>query len=161
MRLTPQRPARAAAQQSLQSGNADQALAIYRALVEADPQDRESRMGVAAALAALQRKEEALAEYEQISADWPDFPFAYIRQGILLEEQGDLAGAITAYQAAVRIAPDNADAHFTLAYAYRRSGQLEQAVAAFEAGLALDPSRESARQALDELSVQLEVGEQP
>ncbi len=145
---------RAAAQQSLQSGNADQALATYRALVEADPQDRESRMGVAAALAALQRSDEALAEYQQISVDWPDFPFALIRQGMLLEEQGELAYAIEAYQSAVRIAPESADAHFTLAYAYRRAEQRDLAIAEFEAGLQLDPSRDSAREALEALQVQ-------
>ena len=144
----------AAAQQLLQSGNADQALATYRALVEADPQDRESRMGVAAALAALQRSDESLMEYEQISADWPDFPFAYIRQGMLLEERGDLANAITAYQSAVRIAPDNADAHFTLAYAYHRTGQRDQAIAEFEAGLQLDPARDGARQTLESLQAE-------
>ncbi|MEZ4771390.1 MAG: tetratricopeptide repeat protein [Caldilineales bacterium] len=118
-----------------------------------DREDRESRMGVAAALAALQRDDEALAEFRQISADWPDFPFARIREGMLLEEVGDLAGALDAYRLAVAIAPDNADAHFTLAYAYRRDGQLDQAIAEFEAGLALDPAR-TARQALEELQAQ-------
>ncbi len=108
-------------------------------------------MGVAAALAALERSDEALAEYQQISADWPDFPPARIRQGEILEQQGDMAAAIAVYEEAVAAAPDNADAHFALAYAYRRAGQIEQAIAAFEAGLALDPNRQAAQEALDAL----------
>ncbi|MCB0039001.1 MAG: glycosyltransferase family 39 protein [Caldilinea sp.] len=145
---------RAAAQQLLQSGDAEGALAAYRALVATDRQDRESRMGVAAALAALQHKDQALAEFRQISADWPDFPFARLREGMLLEETGDLAAAIAAYRSAVAIAPDNADAHFTLAYALRRDGQRDLAMAEFQAGLALDPSRDSARQALEGLQAE-------
>ena len=111
-------------------------------------------MGVATALAALQRNEEALAAFRQISADWSDFPYAHLREGTLLEETGDLAGAIVAYQAAVAIAPDNADAHLTLAYAYRRDGQRDLAITEFQAGLALDPARDSARQALEGLQAE-------
>ena len=54
-----------------------------------DGEDRASRMGAANALAALGRSDEALAAYEAISVDWPDFPFARIRQGALLEDLGD------------------------------------------------------------------------
>jgi len=54
----------------------------------------------------------------------------------------------------VQAAPDNADTHFTLAYALRRAGQTTEAIAAFEAGLQRDPTRDSARQALDELQAQ-------
>ncbi|HRE35344.1 MAG TPA: tetratricopeptide repeat protein, partial [Sphingopyxis terrae] len=71
--------------------------------------------------------------------------------GALLEEQGDQAGALAAYREAVGVAPDNADAHFTLAFALSRAGQNAAAIEAFEAGLAIDPGRESARQALDAL----------
>ncbi len=143
--------ARVQADQTLQAGQPAEALAIYQQLVAVDGQDRASRMGVANALAALGRFDEAMAEFEAISAGWPDFPFAHIRQGALLEERGDLEGALSAYREAVRIAPDNANTHFTLAYALRRAGQRDEAIAAFEAGLELDPSRDSASQVLEAL----------
>jgi tetratricopeptide (TPR) repeat protein len=108
-------------------------------------------MGVANALAALGRVDQALAELGAISLDWPDFPFSLIRQGALLEEQGHVEGALAAYREAVRIAPDNPDTHFTLAYALQRAGQRAEAVAAFQAGLALDPGRSAARQTLEEI----------
>ena len=92
---TPTKPAspqqqRDQAETLLQAGQADQALALYQALVRADPQDRDSRMGVAASLAALGQVNEALAEYEQIGVEWPGFPFASVRRGELLEAQDDL-----------------------------------------------------------------------
>ncbi len=146
--------ARVEAGQALQAGQPDQALAIYQQLAALDSQDRASRMGAANALAALGRSDEALAGFDAISAEWPDFPFARIRQGALLEDLGDPEGALAAYRAAVQAAPDNADTHFTLAYALRRAGQTPEAIAAFEAGLQRDPTRDSARQALDALQAQ-------
>lgn len=143
--------ARVQADRDLQFGKPAEALAVYQGLVDVDAQDRASRMGAANALAALGRSDEALAALAAISAEWPAFPFAAIRRGALLEEQGDQAGALAAYREAVRVAPDNADTHFTLAFALRRAGQSAEAISAFEAGLAIDPSRESARQALDAL----------
>ncbi len=143
--------ARVQADRDLQFGKPAEALAVYQQLVAVDAQDRASRMGVANALAALGRTDEALAALAAISAEWPDFPFAAIRRGALLEEQGDQAGALAAYREAVAVAPDNADTHFTLAFALRRAGESAEAIDAFEAGLAIDPNRESARQALDAL----------
>lgn len=143
--------ARVQADRDLQFGKPAEALSVYQQLVAVDAQDRASRMGVANALAALGRTDEALAALAAISAEWPDFPFAAIRRGALLEEQGDQAGALAAYREAVAVAPDNADTHFTLAFALRRAGQSAEAINAFEAGLAIDPGRESARQALDAL----------
>jgi tetratricopeptide (TPR) repeat protein/4-amino-4-deoxy-L-arabinose transferase-like glycosyltransferase len=145
---------RVEADQALQTGQPDRALDIYQQLAAVDSQDRASRMGVANALAALGRSDEALAALEAISVEWPDFPFARIRQGALLEDLGDQEGALAAYRAAVQAAPDNADTHFTLAYALRRAGQTSEAIAAFEAGLQRDPTRDSARQALDALQAQ-------
>jgi len=142
---------RARADQALRAGKAAEALVIYQALAAVDGQDRASRMGVANALAALGRIDQALAELGAINLDWPDFPFSVIRQGALLEEQGHVEGALAAYREAMRIAPDNPDTHFTLAYALHRAGRRAEAIAAFEAGLALDPGRSAARQALEEI----------
>jgi tetratricopeptide (TPR) repeat protein len=141
--------ARLEADQALQAGRPAAALAIYRQLTAADGRDRASRMGAAEALAALGRSDEALAEFGAVSVDWPDFAAPYIRQGAILEEQAAGAAALAAYRTAVGVAPDSADARFTLAYALARAGQRGEALAAFEAGLALDPSRSGERQALE------------
>ena len=89
--------------------------------------------------------------YEQISADQPDYPFAYVRRGELLEQRGEIDAALDALRAAAAVAPENADVQFTLAYALQRAGLTDEAIAAFEAGLALDPNRQAAQEALDAL----------
>jgi tetratricopeptide (TPR) repeat protein len=81
----------------------------------------------------------------------PSYPFAYVRQGEILDELGLPDQALTAYRAAAAAAPDNADAVFTLAAVYRKRGMTSEAIVAYEAGLAIDPTREPARLALEEL----------
>jgi Flp pilus assembly protein TadD/uncharacterized membrane protein len=135
----------------LESGQSQQALTLFQLLVQANSQDRGSRMGLAAALAAQERIDEAMTEYDRINTEWPDFPYAWVRQGELLEQEGDLTDAIARYRSAATVAPNNPDARLVLAYALSRSGQVKEAIAEFEAGLALDPTREAARQALDRL----------
>ena len=142
---------RAEAETALRAGRAEDALAAFQVLADADPTDTASRMGAAEALAALGRVDEALAAYQQISADFPDFPFAHVKRGELLEQQQDVAAALDAFRAAVEVAPANADVQFTLAFALRRAGLVDEAITAFEAGLALDPNRQTALEALDAL----------
>lgn len=142
---------RAQAEAALRAGQPEEALALYQALAAANPGDTASRMGVGAALTALGRVDEALAVYQQINQDLPDFPFAHVRRGELLEQRQEMAAALDAFRAAAAAAPQNADVQFTLASALRRAGLTEEAIAAFEAGLALDPDRSEARQALEEL----------
>ena len=75
----------------------------------------------------------------------------YIKQGEILDELGQADQALVAYQAAVTAAPDSADALFTLGSAYRRRDRTQEAIDAFQAGLAIDPNREGPRRALTEL----------
>ncbi len=74
-----------------------------------------------------------------------------MRRAELLEQTGDRRAAIRDFRAAARIAPDDADVRFALAYALARDGQRNAAIEEFEAGLKLDPSRDGARAALERL----------
>lgn len=142
---------RAEAEKLLEAGQPAQALAILQEVVAANPADRAALMSRAKALAALDRTDEALAEYTQITKRWPDYPWALVRRGELFEKAGDTRAALREYRAAVKAAPANADIQFTLAYALARAGQKRDAIKAFEAGLKLDPTREAARNALERL----------
>jgi hypothetical protein len=46
---------------------------------------------------------------------------------------------------------DDPNLRFTLGHAYRKAGLTERAIAEFEAGLALDPDRQAARDTLEAL----------
>lgn len=135
----------------LDDGKAEEALAIFQALAEETPQDREARMGVAGALAAAGKISMAMDAYTEIQSEWPDFPWAYVRRGELLEKSGKFSAAVKDYKAAIKAAPDNPDVHFFLAYTYVRANQVEDAIAEFQAGLKLDPTRDGPRQTMEQL----------
>ena len=82
---------------------------------------------------------------------WPEYPWTYMRRADLLAKAGKTEAALQDYRTAAQAAPDNPDIHFAVANAYLRAGQREAAIAELEAGLKLDPSRQTAKKALQEL----------
>ena len=69
-------------------------------------------------------------------------------QGRMLEERGDAAGAIAALRKAIEVLPRAAELHAELAGMYAREGQANEAMAAAEAGLAIDPANREAHRIL-------------
>ena len=120
-------------------------------MVEDNPDDRSGRMGLAAALAATSRTNEALDEYRRIEREWPGFPWSFIRRGELLETLGQERAALKEYRATTRTDHRDADAYFVLGFAFIRLDKQDEAIAQFQAGLALDPNREGPRKALEQL----------
>ncbi len=138
----------------LKAGQADKALDIFQAIVQENPDDRAGHMGLAAALAAVGQTNEALDEYERIERASPGFPWAFIRRGELLETLGQERAALREYRAATKSDHRDATAYFVLGYAFMRLEKPDEAIAQFQAGLALDPTREGPRKALEKLQQQ-------
>lgn len=67
------------------------------------------------------------AELERAIAIEPRFGEAYLKLGLLREEQGDLAKAVAAFQKAVEFTELPDEAHLRLAQVYRRMGETEKA----------------------------------
>src|SRR6185436_8905333 len=63
-----------------------------------------------------------------------------VTRGNELYRQGDAAGAIACYRAALAISPTYARAHFNLGVLMQEQGQPEVADANYEAAVAADPS---------------------
>jgi tetratricopeptide (TPR) repeat protein len=141
-------PTRQVAEEFLRAGYAEEALEMFQELLLTQSEDRGTHMGLAAALAATGEIDEALETYASIEANWPDFPWVFIRRGELWEGIGNIAAALAEYQAALRVVPDDPDAYFVLGFAFDRLNMPQDAIVAFQAGLQLDPSREGPRQAL-------------
>ena len=61
----------------------------------------------------------------------PDYAGARYLMGKILLAQGAAADAVEQLQAAVRLAPEDADAHYQLGQAYQKTGRADLAEAQF------------------------------
>lgn len=130
------------------------AVTHFKRAIALFPQFGEAYYGLAQALRALERPDDARAALEQQRAygtRWPaiedpiaarvssirDDPRARLTRGLRLAEAGDLTGAIEAHEAAVAGNPSLAQAHANLISLYGRVGQWAKAEEHYKAVLAL------------------------
>lgn len=78
----------------------------------------------------------------------PSNPEAHRTMGILLDEEGDMDGAIAEHNTALRLEPDHPDNHVNLGTALYRKGDLDGAIAEYRAALSLKPDFALARNSL-------------
>ena len=99
------------------------------------------RRTLAAKLALLGRADEAVAVYRQAAQAEPDHADAHFRLGqALFALTGDAAAALAPLQRARELGPEEPRVHATLGQALAALGRSEEAVAAFETALRLDPA---------------------
>ena len=133
------------------SGRLDEAEAIYRRLLAADPDDAEAHHMLGLVAAQTGRIDEAERHLEAAIARRPDHPEAHNNLGNLRQLQGRLEEAVAAHERAVAIRPDNVKAHFNLAVALTRSGRPEEAERSYRRCLELDPAMGEAHHNLAKL----------
>ena len=63
----------------------------------------------------------------------------YLREGLVLERQGDYDAALTSYRLALRDAPNDLRVLQNMAIAYSRVGRLDEAVRSYRRALEIDP----------------------
>ncbi len=120
-------------------GRLDQAEALYRRILAADP----SHVGALHCLgiAAAQRGEYDAAEnlVRRALALAPDYAEAHYNLGIALKALSRLDEAVTSYRQAVALKPDFVAAHNNLGNALQAQSRLEEAAASFRRALSLKP----------------------
>jgi tetratricopeptide (TPR) repeat protein len=98
------------------------------------------------ALAALGRKEEAIASYDQALAHQPDYPEAWNNRGLDLSDLDRHEEAITSYDQAIQINPNHAGGYYNKACSYGLQSNVEAAISCLQQAIALDPEcREAAK----------------
>jgi tetratricopeptide (TPR) repeat protein len=110
----------------LRSGN-DKGLAELRRAVELDPDDVMSRLELAFELLLHGGYAEAKEHATKAAARAPSLFAARNALGRALVELGELEAGIRELEVAVRLAPESAETHFTLARAYAKAGRAEDA----------------------------------
>jgi tetratricopeptide (TPR) repeat protein len=112
------------------------------ALARLDPQERARQQAFAEGLTSWEagRQDEALARWR--AAAVPDL---VLERANLLLTRGNLEGAEALARAALEIAPESAQAYFTLGRVLQQAGDDAGAIQAWERSVALDPGNRAAR----------------
>ena len=132
-------------------GRLGDAIAQFQEAIRLRPDRAEAHNELGAAFSAIPgRMDEAIAQYREALRLDPGYAPAWRNLGAASFNQGDIAGAVEAFQDAVRLQPDSADAHYTLGLALSRTpGRLDDAVAQYREALRLAPGDSAAQGALD------------
>jgi tetratricopeptide (TPR) repeat protein len=100
---------------------------------------------LAAKYHALRMYADAVQEYDKALHLRPDFPDIHHRRALSCLELGDVAGAGASLAHALELNPNYVEAHVHFGVLHRRTGRLEEAIAAWNRALALDPAHPLAR----------------
>ncbi len=134
-----------AGQSFMALGQAPRAEQADRAALVLDGGDAAAKRGLAVALLAQHRPQEALPLLDQLVAAHPD-PQMLANQGAALDMLGRSAEAQAAYRRGLALAPADSDLHGNLALSLAASGDMASALSEIQAAVAApnpDPRQES------------------
>lgn len=131
------------AQTLVNQGQLDQALRRLDMQLKTAPQDAEARFMRGLVLTRLNRSEEAIKAFADITRDYPQLPEPYNNLAVLYAQQGDYEKARDALEAALATHPSYATAHENLGDIYAAL-----AGAAYNRALMLDQGNQSVRNKL-------------
>ena len=129
----------------LEQGDFAQARVDLAKAIELAPNDAKARMWLGIALLAEARPRESLAELDRALGLDPLNAMLHVRRALTLDALGRNQVAIEAATRAVTLAPRHPNPQWALALIATSRGDLEQAIAHYEAALALDPARSDLR----------------
>ena len=99
-------------------GRSAEALAMYKEAAESEVNNPWLHANIASTLMELRKPHAARPHFEtalsQLTESGMDSALVYLNYGSMLEGLGDLDGAVVAYESAVEVAPQMAEAHETL-----------------------------------------------
>jgi Flp pilus assembly protein TadD len=128
--------------------NYQEALSLYRAALDRDPNDSETLSNLGQVLVRLGRTEEALPLFQRAITLAPDrwaYRFNLARAHGLLGNWND---AVAEYQAARQLFPNDYATEFNLGLALHKAGKEADAVDAYARAIALEPNDPSFHMAL-------------
>jgi Flp pilus assembly protein TadD len=117
----------------------EDAIAIYEAVLESDPDNLDASTLLASAYRSIGRTEESAALYEKIAAQNPTRADFWFNRGNALNESGLHADAIGSYRRSLAIEPASAPVLANLAIAHAKLGYTEEAITSYRAALDADP----------------------
>jgi tetratricopeptide (TPR) repeat protein len=119
-------------------GNTDEAIALYREAVQANPAAPDAHNDLAAALARAGRDQEALAEYREALRLDPHQYDVLMNLGALLSRMNDNDGAAAQFHAAAKERPKSPEPHVYLALTYASANRIADAIGEVNAAIAIN-----------------------
>jgi Flp pilus assembly protein TadD len=114
-------------------------LALMRHRAAKDPGDYLAHFNLGAALEAMGKPAEAIAEYRRVLELRPEDAVAHNNLGAALQSMGNTEDAIAEYQRALKAQPDYLQAHYNLGSAWLSQGKAEEACREFRQVLSARP----------------------
>src|SRR5882762_2534628 len=115
----------------------------FEQALEADPKFAVARLNLGISLMGQQKLEPAREALEEAARQLPKDPYAWYNLGLVYKDLGETEKAIAAFQHVAEIT-NEADAHYFLGYLNTQLQKYDEAIAAFQKGLALYPYHASA-----------------
>jgi tetratricopeptide (TPR) repeat protein len=125
--------------QQHQAGQLQQAEQIYRAILQAEPQQVDALHLLGVLACQVGQHEQASRYLGQALRLKPDFAKAHLNLGVALQKQGKLEEAQACYEQALYLQPGYAEAHNNLGNLFKEQGKLEEAQASLQQALRLKP----------------------
>jgi len=126
------------------AGNLRGAEAIYRSLLQDDPENAEALRLLGILAAEIGKPMVGVRLISMAIERTPRNPIAYNNLGNALKAAGHLDQASDSYKAAIAFDPDYADAHFNLGNVQRLQKNFSAAIASYERAIALSPKEPDA-----------------
>ena len=130
--------------EAYRQGRLQEALEAYRKAVEADPDNGEFRVNLAAVLSRLDDLESAAGQLRHALRLDPGDALAHFNLAAVLARQGRDRAALGHYREAIALRPDYKNAHFNLANALLRLRRFETAASHFDRVLEIEPGEPAA-----------------
>ena len=128
----------------VKSRHVDEAIEVYRAAINADPNFADAHNNLGNALTMTERVEEAAGHYRRALEIDPNNARAHYNLATWLLKQGNLSTAIESFRAVLAIDPNHTDAYINFGYALYELGRLDEAVASFHQALSIEPNNADA-----------------
>jgi predicted TPR repeat methyltransferase len=132
------------AQQLHRSDRLDEAEIVYRAVLAADPGNALALHFSGLAAHQLGRTAEGIGAVRRSLALVPDSADWHNNLAILLQESGDLDGAVAMYRRAIELDPGHANAFGNLGVLLRATGKPDEAEASYRRAIELNPAHADA-----------------
>ncbi len=126
--------------QQHQAGRLPKAEALYRQILEQQPNHPDA-LHLLGAIARQMGEKERAAEYigKAITAS-PAQPVYYNSMGLVLRDQGRLDEAAACYRQALALRPNYSESYYNLANVLQIQGKLDEAVACYQKAVLLNPN---------------------